>query len=199
MRVPPSDRRKRSSSKGEPPTKPRYAPRRKRILIEVEEKPVWRSPISPRGHFLSIAILIAIAITAVTVMIERYIAGKATSADPANTQQVAMGRNLYLEHCAYCHGPNRAGQGADATSGIAAPALDQSGRAPTEPDRALFEIVKYGGQPFAPLGAKSKMPGYEFTLADPQIWAILAFLKNRWPDAVRDGQAAINAKAEDEE
>ncbi len=109
-----------------------------------------------------------------------------------------IGRAVYLEHCAYCHGANREGQGAEARNGLAAPALDQTGQAPKQSDRFLFEITKYGGQPFAKPGAKSQMPGYEFTLRDPQIWAALAFLKNRWPDPVRAAQAEINAKAESE-
>jgi hypothetical protein len=40
------------------------------------------------------------------------------------------------------------------------------------------------------------MPGYEFPLTDPQIWAVIAFLKNRWPEPVREAQARLNARAE---
>ena len=186
-------------SKHEPEGKPRYAPRRRRVLVEVEQKPpIWRSPLGQRGRFLSIAILFAVAITAVWVWVERTIANQAHSADPANMAQVNIGRAVYGEHCAYCHGQNREGQGAGAISGQAAPALDQSGSAPKQSDRILFEITKYGGQPFAKPGEKSQMPGYEFTLRDAQIWAVIAFLKNRWPEPVRDAQAAINAAAESE-
>jgi mono/diheme cytochrome c family protein len=167
------------------------------VLVEVEEKPpIWRSPIGARGRFLSIAILIAIGLTAVWVYVGRYFASQAHSADPDNAAQVAMGRTLYLEHCAYCHGQNREGLSAEARAGTAAPPLDHNGGTPKESDRALFELTKYGGQPFAKPGSKSQMPGYEFTLGDPQIWAVIAFLKNRWPESVREAQAQINAEAE---
>src|SRR3954468_21145445 len=99
---------KGGADKPEPPPKPRYRPRRRRVLVEVEEKPpIWRSPIGARGRFLSIAILIAMEITASWVGVGRYLANQAHSADPDNTTQVAIGRTLYLEHCAYCHGQNR--------------------------------------------------------------------------------------------
>ncbi len=148
MRFRPSDPRKpRRSSEREPDDKPRYRPRRRRVLVEEEEKPRQVIGLGRQANFLSIAVFIALAIAAVWVAVGRFFAGQATSADPANLTQV---------------------------------------------------IVKYGGQPFAPPGAKSQMPGYEFTLSNAQIWAVLAFLKNRWPEPVRDAQAQINAKAEAE-
>ena len=199
MRFRPSDPRKpRRSSEREPDDKPRYRPRRRRVLVEEEEKPRQVIGLGRQANFLSIAVFIALAIAAVWVAVGRFFAGQATSADPANLTQVNLGRGLYQQHCAYCHGANREGQSAEATSGKMAPALDQTGQIVKATDRAVFEIVKYGGQPFAPPGAKSQMPGYEFTLSNAQIWAVLAFLKNRWPEPVRDAQAQINAKAEAE-
>ena len=36
------------------------------------------------------------------------------------------------------------------------------------------------------------MPGFADALSDAEIWAALAFIKSRWPDAVRTGQDRLN-------
>jgi mono/diheme cytochrome c family protein len=47
-------------------------------------------------------------------------------------------------------------------------------------NRDLFDIIKYGGQPFSPPGYTNNMPGFEIQLDDKSIWLILAYLKSRW-------------------
>ena len=59
------------------------------------------------------------------------------------------------------------------------------------PDRLLFEITKFGGQALAPPGHKSNMPAFGQTLSDEEIWAVLAFIKSRWPEEIRARQAEI--------
>ncbi|MBI3497818.1 MAG: c-type cytochrome [Proteobacteria bacterium] len=197
MPADPPDLRKHPPTGGQKPgSGRRYAPRRRRVLVEVEAKHEAGSFLGRQAKFLMISVLFSVAIAAAWMAWDRYVAGKAKSADPLNPAQVSMGANLYREHCAFCHGVNREGQGLDAQRGRPAPALDQSGPSVRVTDRLLFEVIKYGGQPFAAPGAKSQMPGYEFTLTNGQIWAVLAFLKNRWPEDARAAQAAINAKAE---
>jgi mono/diheme cytochrome c family protein len=39
------------------------------------------------------------------------------------------------------------------------------------------------------------MPGFGAALTDREIWASLAYIKSRWPDTIRNRQAAINARA----
>jgi mono/diheme cytochrome c family protein len=46
-------------------------------------------------------------------------------------------------------------------------------------DRDVFDIIKYGGQPFSPDDYKNNMPGFEMQLDDKSIWAILAYIKSR--------------------
>jgi len=55
--------------------------------------------------------------------------------------------------------------------------LNASGNMALLSNRELFEITKYGGQPFAPPGYINEMPAFEMLLKDSQIWAILAFLR----------------------
>ena len=55
-------------------------------------------------------------------------------------------------------------------------------------DRDLFDVTKFGGQPFSPPSYENGMPGFESRLADADIWAILAYVKSRWPEEVRERQ-----------
>ncbi|MDG1274076.1 MAG: cytochrome c, partial [Alphaproteobacteria bacterium] len=47
-------------------------------------------------------------------------------------------------------------------------------------NRELFDIIKFGGQPFSPRGYTNNMPAFEIQLNDKSIWLILAYLKSRW-------------------
>jgi len=48
--------------------------------------------------------------------------------------------------------------------------------------RLLFAITKHGlVPPHAPANYASDMPAFAGTLSDDEIWAVLAYLKSRWP------------------
>ncbi len=108
---------------------------------------------------------------------------------------VARGEQLYLEHCASCHGVELEGQPGWQRplpdGGLPAPPHDPDGHTWHHPDRLLFEITKFGGQALAPPEFKSNMPGFGQTLSDAEIWAVLAFIKSRWPEEIRARQAEI--------
>ncbi|MDE0539799.1 MAG: cytochrome c [Rhodospirillales bacterium] len=112
--------------------------------------------------------------------------------DPDDPVLVARGGVLYGEHCAACHGTNLEGQpdwetqNADGT--FPAPPADGTGHAWEHSDRQLFEVVKFGGVRFSRPGVKSAMPSFEDELESADIWAILAFIKSRWPEEVRKEQ-----------
>jgi mono/diheme cytochrome c family protein len=40
------------------------------------------------------------------------------------------------------------------------------------------------------------MPAYKDTLSDREIWAVLAYIKSRWPEEIRERQARITQQAE---
>ncbi|MSP47986.1 MAG: cytochrome c [Alphaproteobacteria bacterium] len=173
-------------------TKPRYAPRRKRVLVvedegEPDATPAHRGFLSDRrSRFTLIAAIVAIVVTGTVMMIERRLAATATDARPDRPAQVALGRTLYRQHCSYCHGVDREGHedwrpDMPVALGLAPP-LDERSPAVDRSDRQVFEQVKFGGQPFLPAGARSQMPAFEFNLTDAQVWALVAYLKNRWPD-----------------
>jgi len=118
-------------------------------------------------------------------------------ADPSNTAQVAMGQTVYAQHCATCHGANLEGQ-PDwqkrlPSGNFPAPPHDATGHTSHHPDQYLFETTKYGWQRFAPPGYQSAMQGFQGVLSDEEIWAVLAYIKSHWPQAMRAQQERLNA------
>jgi mono/diheme cytochrome c family protein len=119
-------------------------------------------------------------------------------ADPNNAEQVALGQKVYISFCADCHGANLEGQ-PDwqkrlPMGNFPAPPHNETGHTWHHPDQWLFEIIKFGGQHFAPAGYRSAMPAYRDMLADDEIWAVLAFIKSRWPEASRAHQERENLR-----
>lgn len=108
--------------------------------------------------------------------------------DPA---AVALGRTLYADHCASCHGTELEGEedwqvrGPDGL--LPAPPHDETGHTWHHPDAQLFDLTKYGvsavlarrGQTY-----DSTMIGFGDVMSDDQILATLAYIKSRWPDQV---------------
>lgn len=150
------------------------------------------SRLGPKGRFLAAAIFIGAMITGGSVFWERYTNQTAISADHTNAAQVGLGHSLYDQHCAFCHGTDLAGKpgwdGEYPEGGR--PALPLDGSAPIWrlSDRDIFDVTKFGGQPFSPPSYRNEMPAFEDQLADADIWAILAFIKSRWPEAVHAKQ-----------
>ena len=122
-----------------------------------------------------------------------------TGADADNPQQVALGKGVYAAQCASCHGVRLQGQpdwrGRNPDGTLPAPPHDASGHTWHHPDGQLFDVTKRGGQASAPPGFTSAMPGFGATLGDTEIWAVLAYIKSRWPRNIRSRQAAINQRA----
>ena len=119
-------------------------------------------------------------------------------ADASDPQLVARGAVVYQQSCAACHGANLEGQpnwqrmNADGT--LPAPPHDASGHTWHHSDQILFEITKWGSAAVAGATFKSAMPVYADVLEDGDIWAVLAYIKSRWPPEI---QAAHRARAGD--
>ena len=121
-------------------------------------------------------------------------------ADPDDARQVARGKAAYELHCASCHGARLEGQANWQTklhSGrMPAPPHDASGHTWHHPDAVLFGITKHGLVPgkYAPPGYHSDMPAFGKVLADDEIWAVLAYIKSRWPPEIRRAQQEVNSR-----
>jgi len=83
-------------------------------------------------------------------------------ADADEHGMVRLGRQIYMGHCASCHGRNLQGQPLwqliDEHVGRRAPAHDETGHTWQHSDEDIFHMIKYGRFPSAPTGAISFMP-----------------------------------------
>lgn len=125
---------------------------------------------------------------------------KAVGANPRDTQQLERGPMIYKKFCAVCHGENLEGQ-ADwrkrkPDGKLPAPPHDETGHTWHHPDDVLFGITKHGlVPPNAPANYESDMPAWGNTLKDSDIWAVLAYIKSRWPTKTQEMQTEINDRS----
>ena len=123
---------------------------------------------------------------------------KGVPGDPSDLTQVVAGKTVYDAHCAACHGASLEGQPnwrkPLPEGGLPAPPHDVTGHTWHHDDALLFNYTKKGGKAMVPSGFKSNMPGFADTLSDGEIWAVLAFIKSKWPEEVRERQATLNKR-----
>lgn len=105
--------------------------------------------------------------------------------------QLVTGRQLYVAHCASCHGANLEGQANWQTrrpdGKLPAPPHDATGHTWHHADRVLFDITRQGPAAY-PSGYRTDMPAFGDMLGDEDIAAVLAFIKSTWPDEIRRRQ-----------
>lgn len=120
-------------------------------------------------------------------------------ADASAPSTIALGSKVYAQQCAVCHGPNLEGQpnwrSRLADGRLPAPPHDETGHTWHHPDAVLFDVTKYGGAKNAPPGFVSGMPAFGDKLTDREIRAVLAYIKSRWPEPVRQRQARIDRQS----
>ena len=89
--------------------------------------------------------------------------------NPDNPAQVALGRRIYVERCATCHGANLEGQPnwmvRKPNGRLPAPPHDAAGHTWHHPDQQLIVITKKGLSAIVP-GYESDMPPFEAVLSD---------------------------------
>jgi len=127
----------------------------------------------------------------------------ASPADPHDPRQVALGRAVYAEHCAACHGADLEGEPDWQTrrpdGRMPAPPHDASGHTWHHDDDLLFGIVKHGLEPYVAPAYESAMPAFEGILSDAEIWAVLAFIKTHWGERERAFQERVTRAAREAE
>lgn len=119
---------------------------------------------------------------------------------PDDAQVTALGATIYRKHCAACHGAHLEGQPdwrlRDAAGRLPAPPHDATGHTWHHPDAVLVAITKQGVAKAANLpGYDSAMPAFEGVLTDPEIVAVLSWIKAQWPPEIRRQQDEVTAQA----
>jgi mono/diheme cytochrome c family protein len=106
-------------------------------------------------------------------------------ADPRDLRLVTTGREVYAAFCASCHGKHLEGepnwQTPLADGRMPAPPHDETGHTWHHSDELLFNITRDGMGAHALGPYESNMPSFGEILTDKEIWAVIAFIKSRWP------------------
>ena len=129
------------------------------------------------------------------------LAGLTILGDPVTAAMIETGAEVYAESCASCHGAKLEGQPdwrrRNEDGRMPAPPHDDNGHTWHHADRDLFTITKRGVGAVVP-GYESDMPGFEGSLSDEEIAAVLAYIKSNWSERERGFQAKVTAGTEGE-
>ena len=113
--------------------------------------------------------------------------------------RLALGRKLYDETCAACHGAELEGQAnwraRDSNGLLPAPPHDETGHTWHHSDQQLFEITKRGTAALVGSDYQTAMGPFAEVLSDDEIRAVLAYIKSRWPEYIRARQAEITTRS----
>lgn len=118
---------------------------------------------------------------------------------PDDGEVVNLGETLYSAQCASCHGKQLEGEPnwrmRDKDGYLPAPPHDETGHTWHHSDAQLIKLTKYGLSGLIGGEYKTRMPAYEGVLSDPEIIAVLSFIKSRWPADIRERHDQLNAAA----
>jgi mono/diheme cytochrome c family protein len=113
----------------------------------------------------------------------------ASWAQAAAAEEGMDGAALYQQNCASCHGAELQGQPDWRSPGpdgrLPAPPHDATGHTWHHGDDILFRITRDGTAAVVGGGYESDMPGFGDSLRDPEIRAILDYIKSTWPERER--------------
>ena len=147
--------------------------------------------ISPLTSVLVISLAIVFVATGVIWFVLEN--RESAKTGPEDVDLIARGEAIYGQNCASCHGLDLEGQAnwrsknADGT--LPAPPHDSSGHTWHHSDTVLFNITKWGTSAVVGSDYKSNMPGFADILEDDEIWAVLQYIKSRWPEDIQVAQA----------
>jgi mono/diheme cytochrome c family protein len=153
-----------------------------------------------------IAVLIAVAIIVVAalgwgLMTQRNRSDPTTATDPVPTldqDEVALGREVYLNSCASCHGPNAEGAPnwtePDASGNLPPPPHGDSGHTWRHSDAELARIIRNGQRDVFNESPELTMPAFAGRLTDEEIAAVIAYFKSLWSPEHRRFQEEQNQR-----
>jgi copper transport protein len=120
--------------------------------------------------WLALMFLVFGALTTWQTMVETTPTTQARNPILMTPQSVETGRELYLEHCAVCHGPDGEGDGEDAAE-LERPPADLSGpHVEIHTDGDIYWWIMDGIDP--------AMPGFDEHLSDEDAWHLVNYIRN---------------------
>ena len=126
-------------------------------------------------------------------------AEKSVSLLPKNHSVTNLGKLVYAENCASCHGMALEGQAnwrqRDPDGYLPAPPHDKTGHTWHHSDSYLFLMTKYGIEKMIGRKYPNNMPAYKDKLTDEEIIAALSYIKSTWPGRIQRQHDQVNARA----
>lgn len=120
------------------------------------------------------------------------------SAAEETAERIELGRTLYGQHCANCHGEKLEGQPdwrkRKPDGRLPAPPHDATGHTWHHREDQLFKITKFGTEAIVGDFYKSDMRGFADVLTDDEIRAVLAFIRSTWPERIRKRLNRMNRR-----
>jgi len=140
--------------------------------------------------------MVTITIRGMVLLFSAVMAASAPNAQgiqQPRTADASLGKPLYRQNCAVCHGADLKGQKnwqrADKNGILPAPPHDKSGHTWHHDDGLLFDYIKFGGAKTLAkrgvAGFNSGMPGFAEPMSDLEIWHVLAYIKSTWPKQIQ--------------
>lgn len=154
-----------------------------------------------RNSTKSVIVVVAVLalVIAVTVVTKR--SGTGLQADPTDSSQVALGKQVYAAQCASCHGGNLEGQPnwreRNADGNLPAPPHDETGHTWHHPDQQLFDITKRGTAALVGPNYNTDMREFGSILSDEEIWAVLAYIKSTWSPRIQEMHGRMSEGSKD--
>lgn len=103
---------------------------------------------------------------------------------PLDASEVARGRQVYLQYCAICHGPNAQGvpnwQQPEASGDLPPPPHDDTGHTWRHSDAQLGDIIRNGQRDPFNRSPDLTMPPFKDQLREEEIAAVIAYFKSLW-------------------
>ena len=156
----------------------------------------FKSFIKNKFLFLIIVPSIILILGIVFFLAEEKVAEAAITLSPENKETISIGKSVYVQNCASCHGTKLEGQ-KDWMSRLPdglmpAPPHDETGHTWHHSDKYLFMITKYGIEDIIGQKYPNNMPAYKDILSDKEIISVLSYIKSTWPNKVKKIHDQIN-------
>ena len=156
----------------------------------------FKSFIKDKSLFLIIVPSIILILGMVFYFAEEKVAEAAITLNPDNKETIVLGKSVYVQNCASCHGVKLEGQ-KDWMSRLPdglmpAPPHDETGHTWHHSDKYLFMITKYCIEDIIGQNYPNNMPAYKDILSDKEIISVLSYIKSTWPNKVKRIHDQIN-------
>ncbi len=113
----------------------------------------------------------------------------------SDPELLALGKQVFMDNCARCHG--RRAEGApdwrtpNAQGHYPPPPLDGSGHAWHHPKTMLRQVIREGSPP----GPQARMPAWKDRLSEREIQAVIAWFQSLWPEQVYQAWQQMDRRA----